>query len=139
MLDKYFFSDRGNCYFGGEKAAETTMWQTIDLNNYVDPFLIDSRTVRYNLSAWIGGWSTQDDAAVVSLIFNNHFNQILDNRTSIGPVRAIDRGGQTSLLFRQTNGLVPVGTRNLTVFVRLYRVGGLANNGNVDNISINLY
>jgi len=115
------------------------MWQTIDLNNYVDPFLIDSSIVRFNLSAWIGGLDFQDDAAVVSLIFLDQFNQIIGNRTSIGPILIIDRGGLTSLLFRQANGLVPVSTRSFTVIVAIIRAAGTVNNGNVDNISVSLY
>ena len=97
---RMYFSDRGNCYFAGQRSAQTAMWQNIDLNNYVDPFLIDSQTVRFNLSAWIGGWGNQNDAAIVSLDFYDHFNQ-----------RIANRAGQTSLLFRQTSGLIPGGTR----------------------------
>ena len=86
--------------FCWQRSAQTAMWQNIDLNNYVDPFLIDSQTVRFNLSAWIGGWGNQNDAAIVSLDFYDHFNQ-----------RIANRAGQTSLLFRQTSGLIPGGTR----------------------------
>jgi len=52
------------------------MWQTIDLNNYVDSGLIDTHTVKFNLSAWMGGYLVQDDNARVSLSFIDQFNLI---------------------------------------------------------------
>ncbi|CAF1083538.1 unnamed protein product [Rotaria sordida] len=46
--------NRGNCYFFGQISSSTTMWQTIYLNNTVAAVLIDSLTVNFRLSAWIG-------------------------------------------------------------------------------------
>jgi hypothetical protein len=60
------------------------MWQTLDLANKVNPLLIDNQTVRYNLSAWLGGYGTQDDNAAVSLIFIDSNNQLVGNATIIG-------------------------------------------------------
>ncbi|CAF3940076.1 unnamed protein product [Adineta steineri] len=67
-------SDRGQCYFYGQVSASTSMWQTINLINEVSPLLIDSQTVKFNLSAWIGGCTTQDDTTIVSLTFNDANN-----------------------------------------------------------------
>jgi len=120
-------------------SSLTSMWQTIDLNNYVDSGLIDTHTVKFNLSAWIGGYLVQDDNARVSLTFINEFNQTIGSEVTIGPVFAIDRGYQTSLLFRQTQGFVPVGTRFITVTVTITRLSGPSSNGDVDNIAVVLY
>ena len=117
----------------------TSMWQTINLTNTIDPLLIDNHTVKFNLSAWLGGWSSQNDNAQVSVVFFDQTNYILSNATTIGPVLAAARGSQSSLLFRQANGLVPVGTRSLTVNVTLTCIISPSNDGNVDNIGIYLY
>ena len=115
------------------------MWQTIDLNNYVDSGLIDTYTVKFNLSAWLGGFSLQNDNAIVSLTFINQFNQNIGSGVTIGPVLAIDRGSLTSLLFRQTQGLVPVGTRFITVTVTITSLTPPTSNVDVDNIAVVLY
>ena len=95
--------------------------------------------MRYNFSAWIGGITNQDDNAVVYLTFGNANNQIQGNSTSLGPVLADDRANSTSLIFQQTNGVVPVGARFLTVLVTMTRTNGAQNNGDVDNIAVVLY
>ncbi|CAF1449550.1 unnamed protein product [Adineta ricciae] len=89
-----FHSDRGNCHFYGQATHSTTMWQ------------------KRNLTAWIGGYSNQDDYAQASLMFFNESNRMIGNMSTIGPVLAADRGDITSLLCRQANGLVPGGTRS---------------------------
>ncbi|CAF4739775.1 unnamed protein product, partial [Rotaria sp. Silwood1] len=82
-------SDRGRCYFCGMSSAVTTMSQSIDLFSYVTD--IASGNVSFNLSAWLGGWTNQDDSAQVSVDFLNYAYQIVGNRTTIGPVLATDR------------------------------------------------
>ncbi len=57
----------------------------------------------------------------------------------IGPVTVTDRASQTMLIFCQTNGFVPIGTRFLTVVVTMSRFNGPRNNGDVDNIAVVLY
>ena len=134
-----YCSDRGNCYFTGQYSTQTTMWQMIDLSSYIDSFLIDSQLVRFNLSAWLGGIDYQNDCALVSLFFQDQFNQTIGNGTQIGPVLAADRGNETSLLFRQTNGLIPIGAYTIIVVVRISFTTGNRNNGDIDNISVTLY
>ncbi|CAF3975353.1 unnamed protein product [Rotaria sp. Silwood1] len=139
IISSDFYSERGHCYFYGQISKSTSMWQTINLTNYVDSLLIDAQTVKFNLSAWLGGYTTQDDNVAISLTFANENNQIIGNRTSIGPVLANDRGNHTSLIFRQTNGFVPVGARFFTVFVLFTRLEGTTINADVDNIAVFLY
>ena len=115
------------------------MWQTIALTDYVSPQLIDSFTVRFNLSAWLGGINVQDDSAVVTLTFVDSNNQMLGNSTDLGPVLAIDRGNVSSLIFQEINGMVPVNARPMTVLVTMTRFVGNNNNGAADNIAVILY
>ena len=115
------------------------MWQTINFTNQIDPLLIDNQTVKFNLSAWMGGYCNQDDSVVVSLTFVNANHQMVGSISGLGPVLAIDRGNQSSLLFQQANGLVPVGARFLTLLVTITRHSGSYSNGDIDNIAVILY
>ncbi|CAF0915470.1 unnamed protein product [Rotaria sp. Silwood1] len=115
------------------------MWQTINLNDYVDSSLIDIETVKFNLSAWLGGFIHQNDTATISLTFLNQANQMVGNVSSIGPVDNVDRSNVTSFLFRQTTGVVPAGARSVTVLVLIARTIGPINDGYADNIGVFLY
>jgi len=115
------------------------MWQTINLTNYVDPYFIDIQGVQFNFSAWIGGYIDQDDNARASLSFFDQLNQPIGSGVTIGPVLAIDRVNITLLLFRQTQGWLPAGTRFITVTVTITRVFGSISNGDIDNIVLTLY
>ncbi|CAF1426828.1 unnamed protein product, partial [Adineta steineri] len=131
-------SDRGNCYFYGQ-ADSTSMWQTVNMTSSIDPLLIDSQTVRFNFSAWLGGYSSEDDNAEATLTFYDQSNHKTGNISTLGPVLAADRGYQTLLLFRQTQGLVPIGARSFTVTVTFTHVVGLLTDADVDNIAVHLY
>ncbi|CAF3621314.1 unnamed protein product [Rotaria sp. Silwood1] len=115
------------------------MWQTINLTDYADSSLIDTETVKFNLSAWLGGHAHHNDTAAVSVSFVDQSNQAVGNVTSIGPLTNIDRSNVTSFLFRQTTGLVPAGARSATVLVVISRAIGPISDGYVDNIDVFLY
>ncbi|CAF1650045.1 unnamed protein product [Rotaria magnacalcarata] len=132
-------TDRGNCLFYGQTTIIASIWQTINLTNYADSALIDTGTVKFNLSAWLGGVSNQNDSATVFLSFTDQANQTIGSMTSIGPVLDTDRGGLTILIFRQTTGLVPAGARSTTVLVTFTWARGGYNNGYADNIGVYLY
>ncbi|CAM4958000.1 unnamed protein product [Rotaria socialis] len=132
-------TDRGNCLLYGQTTIIASMWQTINLTNYADSALIDTGTVKFNLSAWLGGVSNQNDSATVFLSFTDQANQTIGSMTSIGPVLDTDRGGLTVLIFRQTSGLVPVGARSTSLLVTFTWGSGGYNNGYADNIGVYLY
>ena len=115
------------------------MWQTINLTNYADPSLIDSGAVKFDLSAWIGGYIDQDDLVVVGLAFFNQNNQVVGNVARIGPVMAADRYDVTSFLFRTTTGTVPIGARSVVVLANIIRNVGDIADGYVDNINVSLH
>ncbi|CAF3169722.1 unnamed protein product [Rotaria socialis] len=132
-------TDRGSCFFYGYDASSVSIWQTINLTDYADTGLIDSGSINFNLSSWLGGVSGQEDGVVVSLTFADKNNQTIGNMSIIGPVSDADRGGQTILLFRQFTGIVPIGARTATVFVTFTRYFGTYLNGYADNIGVYLY
>jgi hypothetical protein len=114
------------------------MWQTVDISS-IPSYLIDSQTVWFNFSAWLGGFNSQDDNAQALLIFYNQTNQQVGNSITIGPVLAYDRGYITAMVFRQTNGLVPVGARSFIVIVTITCVFPTTADGDIDNIAVVLY
>ncbi len=59
--------DRGNNFFTGGDAAISTATQIIDVARVAAA--IDAGAVRYDLSAWLGGYDAQSDYATVSAVF----------------------------------------------------------------------
>lgn len=114
------------------------MWQKIDLDSNIYP-LIDNQTLKFNLSAWLGGFGWEGDNVIIYLTFGDADNQMCGSTYTIGPVSASNRGFASSLLFRKVIGLVPIGARFLTVLVTINRIDNAQNNGNVDNIALALY
>lgn len=116
------------------------MWQIIDLSDKISFDLIDGQTIRYNLSAWIGGYFDQDDNVVVTLTFLNSNKQMASgNYNSFGPVLRGDRGTITQLVYREIYGVIPASTRSILVCVTIYRLSGSFNNGYLDNAVFYLY
>jgi len=115
------------------------MWQTVNMTGSVNGSLIDNQNVWFNFSAWIGGYAGQDDNAQASLTFIDQSNLKVGNTITIGPVLAVDRGSITSLVFRQANGLIPVGARSFMVMVTMTRTSGTDNDALIDNIAVLLY
>ena len=93
----------------------------------------------FNFSAWIGGYSAQDDYAQASLTFLDQASANVGNSTILGPVLAGDRRNITSLLFRQAAGRVPSGARAVSVQVTITRVIGIDNDGDIDGIHLRFY
>ena len=115
------------------------MWQTVDLSRYIDSYFLDNQIAKYNLSAWIGGYLDEDDCSTVFLTFFNQSGHVINRSIQIGPVMIVDRGNETRLMFRQAQGLVPIGTRFFNVEVIFSRLAGTMNNGDIDNIAVTLY
>ena len=135
----FFVSDRGNCFFSGGYGLVASMWQTVDLSQYIDSYFIDNQIAKYNLSAWIGGYLDQDDCSTVFLTFLNQSGHVINSSIQIGPVMAINRGYVPKLMFREAQGLVPIGTRFFNVEVMFSRLAGTINNGDIDNIAVTVY
>ncbi|CAF1366874.1 unnamed protein product [Adineta steineri] len=85
------------------------MWQSVNMTSTINAVLIDNHTVYYNFSAWLGGWQGDRDSAQASLTFYNQTNQTMGSTVALGPVTHTDRADITSLLYREADGIVPVG------------------------------
>ena len=129
-------TDRGvNLFIGGQNDATSSLTQTVDLSS--DAASIDAEAVTYALSGWLGGYSTQEDYATLTVTFRDGTGTAIGAGT-IGPVTAEDRAGVTGLLERSTTGAVPSGTRSVLVELDMVREEGTANDGYADNLSLTL-
>jgi hypothetical protein len=98
---------------------------------------IDGGGVSATLSALIGGYLSQTDAATVTATFLNAAGATVGT-LGIGPVTPEDRQSATTLLSRSAIAAVPAGTRSIAVRIDATRSEGAFNDGYVDNISLTL-
>lgn len=122
-----------NFFSGGPNNGSSSASQSIDLSS--DSGLIDLGTSSFVLSAYLGGFSTQSDNAVLSISFLDNLNGVLGSAL-LGPVTSTDRAGATGLLFRSANGFVPTGARSVSVNLLMSRTDGDYNDGYADNLSL---
>ena len=95
-------------FFGGGNVATTTLTQTVDLSAAGSQ--IDTGTVPYTLSGWLGGFQADPSAASVTVDFLAADRSRLGTG-KIGPVSVFDRWFKTVLLKRETSGMIPARTR----------------------------
>jgi hypothetical protein len=125
-------------FFGGGNVATATLTQTVDLSGPMAAAQIDTGTVPYRLSGWLGGFLEDPSAASVTVAFLAADQQSQLGTGKIGPVTVLERRLKTVLLERETTGTIPVGTRSARVVVTLKDsnpVIGNYNNAYADNIS----
>jgi hypothetical protein len=122
--------NRGARYFsGGPDNASSSVTQDIQVPS--EAFAaIDAGAVRFDLSAWLGGFGSEDDSAALTLRFNS------TAIATLGPVRAQDRQSVTSFINRTASGIVPAGTRNIQLTLAMTRVFGVYNDGYADELSL---
>ncbi|GCE14360.1 hypothetical protein [Tengunoibacter tsumagoiensis] len=127
-------SDRGkNLFTGGPDSPIISASQTIDISS--DSSDIAKGSVTYTLSGYLGGFSGQDDNAILAVQFQDTSNKVLA-QTQIGPIKAADRQNATELLQRTATGKIPVGTVKLVVTLTMNRTDGAYNDGYADSLSL---
>jgi hypothetical protein len=119
--------ERGNKMFAGF-GQYAVGWQTLDFG------LATTRATSYALTGWLGGWADQGDNALFYVQFLDEFNNEIGNSV-LGPVTPQDRNNQTGLMFRETDGFVPTGTRKLSFWLSMERLASNDNDGYADNLS----
>jgi uncharacterized protein (TIGR03437 family) len=126
--------DRGAGLFSaGEDSDVAFGIQDVDVSAAAAQ--IDSGSVQYSASAWIGGY-----AARGSTDLTVEFRDWSDARLAmvqLGPVTSADRAGQGKLLARANAGVVPAGTRQIRVELTMTRAdAGTPNDGCADDLSL---
>jgi hypothetical protein len=124
--------DRGKNYFyGGPDNAKSSGTQVIKITAKG----VGSGKVRFALSGWLGGFSTQSDNATLFVTFENSKGKAVAS-TQIGPVTESQRKGVSEMLQRKTSGAVPASTRSVLVKLVMKRTDGSDNDGLADNLSL---
>lgn len=127
--------NRGLNFFSGGFTDPSIGHQKIDITSVASS--IDLGSTRYELSGFLGGFSSQGDHAVLTANFLDDQNAPL-GFAAIGSVTNIDRNNITGLLERSTDGIVPIGTRSIQIALALNRNVGPYNDGYADNLSLKL-
>ncbi|MBY9045462.1 hypothetical protein, partial [Pseudomonas fluorescens] len=86
-----------NMFAGGQNSAQSKLSQTIDLSSASTT--IDAGAAHFALAGYLGGFSSQEDAAALTAQFVDDEGNVLGS-TTIGPVTAADRANATGLLAR---------------------------------------
>jgi hypothetical protein len=123
----------GKAYFAGGNTATSTGTQVIDVSGAGG--WIDGGSRTYQLQGFLGGFESQADFAVVNVTFQDANGRALGT-AQIGPVSPLTRNSRTALIFSQTHGTVPKGTRKVQVKVTLTRIEGNYNDGYADDLSL---
>ncbi|HHK42688.1 MAG TPA: hypothetical protein ENJ50_09750 [Planctomycetaceae bacterium] len=126
-------ASRGNNFFaGGPNNGFSSASQTIDISSIASQ--VDTGSIVFSLTGYLGGFSNQNDNAVLKIDFLDGSASSL-GVAQIGPVLASDRSNTTGLFFRSTAGNLPVGTRAIGVTLEMTRTAGSYNDGYADNLS----
>ena len=120
-----------NFFAGGGVSYDTEMSQRVDVSNLA--LEVDSG-VEYTLSGWLGGYSSQNDRAQMDLKFLKADGTELAV-ASVAAVGAGEREGATGLFYREAQGVVPQGTRQIEVILKATWASGY-NDGYADNLSV---
>ncbi len=128
-------ANRGlNFFSGGSDASDSTGTQAIDVST--GSSAIDGGSSTFDLSAWLGGFASQEDHATITLTFLDDSGAAIGPGAVLGPVTATDRNDLTGLLFRETTGFVPAGTRTIDLTLDMLKFTGFADDGYADNVSL---
>ncbi|OYU28337.1 MAG: hypothetical protein CFE41_06210 [Burkholderiales bacterium PBB2] len=124
--------DRGSYLFAGQASPASAGFQLFDVSNLSS--LIATGGASFTLDGYLGGWTNQGDNALVYVSFLDGANTEIGSAT-LGPVTPADRGNQTGLLYRQTQGFLPVGTTTINLSLSMERLNSSDNDGYADNLS----
>jgi len=125
----------GKALFGAP-GSDTAIEQTVDLAPAAAA--IDTGTVRFTLSGWLGGWQDRPERATLTAVFLDEAGRATGSPVVLADAGPQARGGQTGMLALQKGGSVPRATRRIVVTVDF--LGGLTSyhNAYADQLSLTL-
>lgn len=92
-------------------------------------------TVKFELSAFLGGYGAQADGASVTLTFLDTAYRELAHLV-LGPVTALEREGATGMWPRMASGYIPSATSLVWVDLDFVRAEGFSNDGYADALEL---
>jgi hypothetical protein len=125
----------GQALFGAP-GADTEMEQVVDVA--VAAAAIDSRTVGFHLSGWLGGWRDRPERATLTAVFVDGEGNATGAPVVIADADAKARNNATGLVARHIDGLVPPATRRIVVTVQFLSDMTSFHNAYADNLSLTL-
>jgi hypothetical protein len=128
-------SDAGNAFFAGGSKGNASMQQVVDVSS--GSSAINGGGVTYNLSGYLGGYSTQTDSVGVVATFENSAGTSLGS-ASLGPVTPAQRDDETELISQSATGTVPVNTSRVLVQVNFTYGAGNSTDGYLDDLALTL-
>jgi hypothetical protein len=117
------------------KQTTHTATQTIGVSGAATE--IDASQVGATLTAFIGGYTVDDDLATVTARFLDPAGASLGS-VRVGPVSIDDRKRLTVLLKRTAQANLPLNTRSIAVEITVTANGNGAHHAYIDNISLTL-
>ncbi len=126
---------RGEQFFAGGWTASSQIFQTIDL--YFAAIEIDSKSVTFDCSGWLGGFRAENDNVNVTIYFMDEGWTTIGT-FQLGYVNATARQYVTGMKLSQVSGIVPAGTRRVLFTVNFFRKYGSYNDAYADNLYLSL-
>jgi hypothetical protein len=128
-------ANRGARLFVGGSEAYAAGYQVVDVS--AQSAAINTGSVGYDLTGWLGGWTSQGDNAMLYVSFLDAASQVLGT-AALGPVTPAHRNNSTGLIYQEASGLLPVNTHHIELALSMERLNPNDNDGYADNLSFTL-
>lgn len=125
-----------NFFAGGPDGTSANGTQIAALGDFRN--LISAGNAHFDLAGWLGGFSSQRDAATLSVTWRNGAGNPIGAVTKIGPVTAAARNNVTGMLRRHASGPVPTHARSVLITLHMGRADGTYNDGYADKLSLTI-
>lgn len=133
----FLFPDapHGNQHFAGSHDGLSAGWQAVDVSD--SAATIDVGHMAFNLGAYLGGVSDQEDNTLLYVSFLDAAGDEIDH-TELGPVYLDLRANLTVLGGFRTEGFVPAGTRAIQFSLSMDAPDGDSSGAYADKLSFSL-
>lgn len=126
----------GNAFISDGPYGDSALMQTINVSSAATS--IDTGTITYNLSGWLGGYGIYAGQAVVTASFLDGSGNLLGAPGELYGVTASVRGDANAFIAKSSTGAVPAGTRSIAVQLQFINTSASYNIGYADNLSLTL-
>lgn len=126
----------GNAFIADGPYGDSALRQNVDVSSAASA--IDGGNITFNLSGWLGGYTTYNGQAVVTAVFLDANGKPLGTPAQLAGVNASARGNKTGFIAKSATGYVPAGTRTISVLLQFTNTSASDNIGYADNLSLTL-
>jgi hypothetical protein len=126
----------GNAFIADGPYGDSALMQTVNVSSAAGT--IDTGSVTYSLSGWLGGYGAYAGQAVVTATFLDGSGNVLGQPGELSGVTASARGNANAFIAKSSAGAVPAGTRSIAVQLQFINTSASYNIGYADNLSLTL-